>query len=66
MNSNPKVIKRDGQVGFREYRVAFNKGDQAVLIEKCGVGVDMPITDFLNLVEQATWYFDQFASREER
>jgi hypothetical protein len=67
ISTEPKTIKRDGEVGFRGNRVMFAKnGQKAWVYDDNGTALVFSITDFLNLVEQATWYFDQFASREER
>ena len=62
----PRTIKRDGYVGFRGAGVKFFKGSQTIEMYNATTHVALSIADFLNLVEQATWYFDQFASREEK
>lgn len=67
ISTEPKTIKRGGQVGFRGNYVTFKAEAQRVIVESPDGGVaEFSITDFLNLVEQATWYFERFASREER
>lgn len=67
ISTEPKTIKRDGEVGFRGNKVMFAKSSQEALVyDESGFVCVFSITDFLNLVEQATWYFDEFASREER
>lgn len=63
----PLSIKRHGKVGFRGYTVEFLVERNVVKMEDDTFHtVEFPITDFLNLVEMATWYYDTFTSREER
>lgn len=60
----PKTIKQDGHVGFRGMTVTFHEGSQSVTVRKDYSELDFTLADFLNLTEQACWYFDEVVSRE--
>lgn len=60
----PKTIKHDGHVGFRDMSVTFRENTQTVTVRKDYVDLDFTLADFLNLTEQAFWYFDEVVSRE--
>lgn len=62
----PRRIERDGMVGFRNVLATFEKDSQTVAVKSDDVTVYFSVIDFLNLMDQASWYFDEVVSREEK
>ena len=62
----PKTIKRDGMVGFGVVRATFHKDSQMVLVGQGNESINFTLVNFLNLMDQASWYFDEVVSREEK